>query len=431
MCEKRAVRPIVLGNYYNAYSIIRSFADKGIKSVLVTSEPKSFVAKSKYLHDMLVIPGMTSKEGFFIEKLVHYGEKVYPERGMLFPTHDEQVLYIAKHKEELKKYYEIPFSDYEILLQIMDKKNFTEKCRAIGVPTIKEKLISSFSEVEQIKAEFRFPVIVKIDIWNNDIIKVLDGKIAIFYDENEFNEKMKLFFETLQGESLLVQEYIEDSDRLMPNVNSIADKEGELKCIFVSEKVRQYPPQTGTSTATISVDPEESKYSSIIEYSKKIIKSFGFYGLFGIEFKYDKVDDCYKVIEMNCRSEFPNYLQVLVGQNMPYYLYNYHMGVDTQIPYFPTKKKALCYVPFLDKYYSTKVNVYKNKTFLLSNEEWKSSIFKPYTLYGVSKNDLSAYIKAYIESIKKGLVEKYRIKHDIPNTMSMKQYFMNKMRKEK
>lgn len=431
MSGKTEIKPVVLGSYFNAYSVIRSFADKGVNSVLVTSEPKGFVAKSKYVEDILVIPNMTANEDIFIEKLVDYGRKISPARGMLFPTHDEQLLFIAKHKSRLEKYYEIPFSDYDVLMDIMDKKNFAEKCKSIGVPTIKEKLISSSDQIEQVIKELRFPVIAKVDIWNNEVIKVLDGKIAIFYDKSQFKDKMTLFFNTLHGENLLIQEYIEDSDRLMPNVNSIADKNGNLKCIFISEKVRQYPPQTGTSTATISVDPEEEKYSEIIDYAKKIVKEFGFYGLFGIEFKYDEVDKCYKVIEMNCRSEFPNYLQVLVGQNMPYYLYNYHLGKECTIPYYPIEKKAICYVPFLDKYYSVRINKYKNNKFLLSKKEWKDSIFKPYTLYGVSKEDFIPYIKAYMESVKKGIVELYRIKHNIPNTISMKQYFMNKIRKEK
>lgn len=423
------VIPVVIGNYFNAYGVIRAFANHNIKSILVTNEPNCFVAKSKYLQNV-VVSKMDNEESF-IKDIIEYGEKIHPDRGMLFPTHDEQLLYIAKYKSELEKYYEIPFSDYDILSNIMDKKKFTKECQKMNIPTIREILVSSVEDAKQVINTFRFPVIVKLDIWNRDVIKAIDGKINIYYDIEKFENDMHHFFEILPEENLLVQEYIEDSDRLMPNINSISDKNGELCCIFVSEKLRQYPPQTGTSTATISADPEDERYSSIIEYAKKIVKHFGFYGLFGIEFKFDKNEQCYKVIEMNCRSEFPNYLQVIVGQNMPYYLYNYHLGRESSIPYFPRENNALCYVPFLDKYYSTKVNLYKNCKFMLSKEEWEKSIFSPYTLHGISIKDIRPYVKAYIQSIKKGMVELYRIKNRIPNTMSMKEYFWNKVKEIK
>ena len=164
---------------------------------------------------------------------------------------------------------------------------------------------------------------------------------------------------------------------------------------------------------------------------KKIVKEFGFYGLFGIEFKYDTIDNCYKVIEMNCRSEFPNYLQVIVGQNMAYYLYKYHLYQNIDISYFPNVKRAICYVPFLDKYYCTKINKLYGQKFVWTKEKWKKSIFEPRTLHGVFNGDWKPYIGSYLLGIKTGAIELYRKKHNIPGTMSMKEYFKSIIRREK
>lgn len=287
------VIPIVIGTYYNAYSLLRSFGENGIKSILITQGEKNFVQKSKYVKKVITVNDVNINEKAFIEDLLELGKEIAPNKGMFFPTHDEQLLSIAKNKKILEQYFEIPFSDYETLNKIMDKDLFSEKCRELEIPTIRDYKVKSFEDAEKALADFGMPILVKINQWDINIIKAFGTKIAVYEQEIEYLKAMKHFFEVIPNGEILVQEYIQDSEQLMPNVNSFTDREGNIQCVFVSEKVRQYPPQKGTSTATYSVDPENPKYGNIIEYSKKICKAFKFYGLFGIEYKYDPKDNLY------------------------------------------------------------------------------------------------------------------------------------------
>lgn len=419
--------PIVIGTYYNAYSVIRGFGEKGIKSILVTCGERCFVQKSKYIETIWITRNVNESESGFIEDLIKYGKEISPNKGMFFPTHDEQLLAISKFKAILEPYFEIPFSDYSILKEIMDKDSFSETCKRLGIPTIRDYKIRNYDEAKTALEEFGVPILVKVNQWDIRIIKGFGSKIAVFEDPDKYLSAISHFFDAVPDGELLVQEYISDSERLMPNVNSFTDREGNMQCVFVSEKLRQYPPQRGTSTATYSMNPEDPQYSDIIEYSRKICKHFRFYGLFGIEYKFDPKDGLYKIIEMNCRSEFPNYLQTLVGQNMAYEIYNYHLGEKVTIPFYPLVKSASCYVPVLDKFYVTKSNKYNYPKFTMTRGEWRKSIIKPSTMYGLTVRDYRSFVSAQMEALKKTMVILFRAKFLIPENISTKEFVMRKL----
>ena len=428
MENKLDVIPVVIGSSYNAYGVVRSFGDEGIRPILITTAERNFVRYSKYLERHVVMTDVNRDEAAFISELVALGKELAPKKGMFFPTHDEQLTAIAAHKEELQPYFEIPFSDLEVCRQIMDKANFRRVCEEQGIPTIKERLVRTLEEALECLNTLRLPLIAKANIWNMDFIRSFGDKIAIFYDEKAYREHVCRYYESMPNGELLVQEYIEDSDRDMPTVNCITNRNGEMLCVFVSEKIRQYPPQIGTSTAMRSCDPTDPIYAPVIDYTQRILKAVGFYGLSGTEFKYDPKEDVYKIVETNARSEFPNYLQTFVGQNMAYQIYRYHLGQTVTVPYYPVIKSATSYVPFNDYFYFQHLNKQNYPNFVLTRKERKATITRPKTGYGLTRRDLLAYIMAYVLSAISGVGAYVRIKNNIPNHVRVSDYFLRRKR---
>lgn len=424
--KKVAVVPVVIGSGLNAYGVIRGFGEEGIRSISISDSKKVFIRSSKYLERHIALADINSDEQAFIEGLIGLGKEIAPRRGMFFPTHDEQVLAIAKYAERLKPYFEIPFSDYETCCSILDKSQFSKICKKIGVPTVKEQLVHSVEEAKACLDELRFPLIVKANSWNIEMVKKIGNKNSVCAGLEEYITFVERYYSESPQKELLVQEYIKDSDRLMPNVNTFTDREGTMQCVFVSVKPRQYPPQSGTSIATNAEDPENPQYQGIVESAKKILKAYSFYGLAGIEFKYDAEESCYKIIEMNPRSEFPNYLQTLVGQNMAYQLWRYHQGMEVTIPTYPKVKHAQCVVPFNDWFYTCKLNRINAKTYAMTRRERKKTLLLPRTLYGLTAKDIRPYLYFYLVSAIKGSVSYYRIRHNVPAVESTKEYIKRK-----
>ena len=418
------VVPVVIGHYYNAYAVIRGFGELGIRSILVTAGGRNFVQYSKYVERHVVVADVNKDEDRFVSDLIALGKEIAPRKGMFFPTHDEQLIAIAAHKEELLPYFEIPFSDLSVCRKIMDKACFRKICEDAGIPTIKERLVHTREDALACLQQLRLPLIVKLNIWDMSVIESFGDKIEIFYDENIYREHIQRFYDNAPDGELLVQEYIDDCGDLTPNVNGFSDRGGNLCCVHIAGKIRQYPPRTGTSTAYKAVDPASEKYADIVEYTKKILRAYGFYGLFGIEFIYDGVENCYKVIEMNPRSEFLNYLPTARGQNLAYWLYQYHLGNPVEIPFYPQVKDMTMSVPFNDYFYAVHLNKLNHPAFALTRKQWRQTLPRPTEHYGLTAKDFKPFLAAYILSAISGFGTYLRIKHKIPNHIRTSDYFL-------
>lgn len=425
--------PIVIGGGYNGYGIVRSFGDENIKSIVITSGEKSFLKFSKYVLKYIVMSNVNNNENLFIEELFKLGVELNSngKRGILFPTHDEHVIAIAKNKLKLEKYFDIPYSNWDTCEKIMDKKNFSKTCESLDIPIIKEKLVKNFTDGIEVLKKVRLPLIIKGNIWNIELIKIFGDKNKIVYTEKELNDYLTKYFEYCPSGELLIQEYIEDSNILMPNINCLSDKEGKLIAVHFGEKIRQYPPKTGTSTAFRCVDYKKNNDMHIIEeYAKRIIKHFKFYGLSGIEFKYDPKDCKYKIIEMNIRSEFTNYLQVCGGQNMPMYLYKEYLDEEYDIPYNTVESDYTIFVPLRDRLNSLHLNKINFPDFTMSRKEWKKSLGKKTSKYGMTIVDIKAYLYEYYRLVLTNINLYIRLKFDIPKNIETGKFIKQKIKGE-
>ena len=115
--------------------------------------------------------------------------------------------------------------------------------------------------------------------------------------------------------------------------------------------------------------------------------------------------------------------------NLAFEIYKYHLGENVTIPYYPIIKHASCYVPFLDRFYVTCSNRYDYPGYTMTNKEWRKSIIKPVTLYGLTISDFNAYIAAYCIAFKTSISVLIRAKNHIPENMSIKTYLKGKFNK--
>lgn len=424
------VVPVVIGSYYNAYGIVRSFADAGVRSILVTGRKKCSIQYSKYLEKHVAMAEPKEDEAQFIADMLELGKSLRPRRGMFFPTRDEQLIAIAKNADALSAYYEIPFSGWDVCREIIEKASFHDHCEALGIPTVRERLVASLPEALHCLDILRLPLVVKGNSVESNVSQISPSGKMVFYDRDGYEAHMRRFFKDVPSEALLVQEYIEDSDRYLPTVNCFTDRDGNMRCVYIYEVIRKYPPKTGTSTAANIVDPEDPVYAEVIAYTQKLLSSFRFYGLSGTEFKYDPADGDYKIIETNIRSEFPNYLQTLAGQNMPYQLYRYHLGLEVTIPYFPVLKRAQCRVPFEDRF----KNLYLNRLYypdsVLSRRKWRDTKIEPHTLYGLTMKDIKPFLHVYFWSAFCAPHVLFRAWLHIPGDVRTIDYFRKKVPRE-
>lgn len=413
------VKPIVFGGYVNGYGIIRSFANKGIKSILIERKGnKSASTASRYVEKTYYFSDPDLEKDNFLMEMIELGKKLAPNRGMLFPTHDEYVITLWKNQELLEKYFDFPMSEWNKIRLLINKKELYSVCEDLGIAYPKTKEIKSYEEYKNIIDDFMFPIIIKPSIWNSNLIAELGKKVLIFNEKTEALKFVEKVYSKKVG-SLLIQEYIEGSLKQMPNITVFCAPEGKIKSWSVSIKERQFPPCSGTATLTSIISPDLKMCQDTLELTKRIVEHIGFYGVCDAEYMYDVRDGKYKMIEINTRFHMQNYMVCASGVDMVYYIYCEHQKLPYKYNRIPKRFVSWC-KPLEDRYNAVKYNKKKYPNYSMTNKEWKKSI--PKDTIGIVDNpkDFKVYWRYVVNVYRKVIGNKIREIFGISETTSLK-----------
>lgn len=424
--------PVIFGGYINGYGIIRALAEHGIKSVLVDRKgTKPVAAVSKYVYKVCYFHDPESEMEEFLREMIDFGKWLFPEKGILFPTHDEYVITLWKNKKKLSDYFEFPMSDWETVNQMINKKNLYEICGSLGIPYPKTREITMYPEYMEIRGELLFPIIVKPSLWDTELITVLGEKTLIFYDEQHADKFIKKIYRKLRRPAkLVVQEYIQGDIIHMPDITVFCDKQGKIKSWTAAVKLRQFPPQTGTSTMARVLSPDLKMCRITYEMTKKLVETMGFYGVCDAEYMYDVRDGKYKIIEVNTRFHMQNYMLCSAGVDMAYYIYCEHQNIAYQYNEVPKRLVSWC-KPVEDRYNAVYYNSKKYKDFGMTRKQWRKSV--PKTAIGIIDNDkdIRVFIR-YVSGIYRRIIsDQIRAVCRIPKRVSVMQFFIKKLRGHK
>ena len=93
---------------------------------------------------------------------------------------------------------------------------------------------------------------------------------------------------------LMVQEWIEGSDANLYSCNCYFNADAVPVVTFIARKLRQWPPETGTSCLG-----EECRNDVVLEASIRLFRSVGYRGLGYVEMKRDERTGKHYIIEPN------------------------------------------------------------------------------------------------------------------------------------
>ena len=143
----------------NSLAIIRSLGGKGIE--VTGAEETRFATGffSKYCQNRIVYPSPRKHPDEFVQYLL--GVVREDDYQAIFPVTDSTVIPIARYKQEFGKYTLVPPPDYEVLMKAVDKAETIRVAEENSIPCPQTYLVDNIKELETIKGELRFPVIIK------------------------------------------------------------------------------------------------------------------------------------------------------------------------------------------------------------------------------------------------------------------------------
>jgi D-aspartate ligase len=303
---------IVLSGHTAALGVIRSLGTMGVPIVVVHYGEHSFAGRSRFVTASLHAPHPEQSEGEFIEFLVGCAGR-FPG-AVLFPTTDEGLAAISRHKERLAPHFLVACADWEVTRRIIDKQFTYALAERCGVPAPRTFVPHTLEEARSGAGELGFPCLVKPS--QSHLFCERFGRKMVRADSLARLEET-FTMATDAGIEVMLQEMIPGDDVNVVNYNSYV-WEGKVLAEFTAVHVRNGPPWFGSPRVAVS-----RKVPEVIEPGRRILMELGFSGYACTEFKRDERDGVYKLMEVNGRHNLSTLLAVCCGVNFPWLHYRH------------------------------------------------------------------------------------------------------------
>lgn len=215
----------------------------------------------------------------------------------------------------------------KLLLAMLDKMRTLELARTVDVPTPNFWRIHSATDVQNLRDDIVFPVMVK-PIHSHKFVRVFGRKLFIIKDSfDELADRIRLAWD--HGLEVMVVEMVPGPDDLLCSYYTYIDRSGRHLFHFTKRILRRHPVNSGPACHHITEWLPETA-----QLGRKFFDGIRFQGMANIEFKRDLRDGKLKVIEVNSR--FTAAHELLVGCGAPVDLLIYCHLTGQPVPRFET-----------------------------------------------------------------------------------------------
>ena len=266
----------------------RILARHQVPVIAIANDPTHFCCRTKVCEKILF--ASTKNEEF-----IHLLEELGPTLGakaVLFPCTDVSVLLISRNRDCLEPWYHVALPDPEVVETLVDKLRFIHFAWDRHLPIPKTMIIKNRSEAVKAARELIFPVVLKPPMKTPTWEKNTKAKVFKPSSPQEF---MDMYDQCSDwADKLIVQEFIEGPDSNLYSCNCYYDATFQPLISFISRKLRQWPPETGTSCLG-----EEVRNDIVLEESLRLFGSVSYHGLGYVEMKLDQSTGKHYIIEPN------------------------------------------------------------------------------------------------------------------------------------
>lgn len=266
----------------------RILARRGVPVVGVAGDPKHPCCRTNVCER--IVPADPAGRGL-IDALSALGERA-PAGAVLFPCTDLGVLTISRHRQALAAWYHIALPDAPVVEMLVDKVRFHEFAREQGLPVPSARVVRTARDLDTAAHELRFPCMVKP--------AVKDAAWRRISEEKAYRvgtpAALRRLYDRLAawpGE-LLVQEWIEGDDAEHFTCNCYFDAASVPRAVFVSRKLRQWPPTGGEGCLSVATRNDAVRRETLRLFERVDHRGLGY-----LEMKRDVRTGEYVIIEPN------------------------------------------------------------------------------------------------------------------------------------
>ena len=299
---------VVSAGRVTSMAVTRSLGERGVPLVVLHWEGNDQVASvSRYARETLDVPHPERESRAFVERLVGLAPRL--AGAVLVPTSDDGVKVLAQHKAELARHFVVACPDWSVAERYIDKRYTYELAERLGVPIPRTVVPESAAEVERYAATAAYPCLVK-PRESHLYAPRFGEKVTVVRSAAELRAAYAAAAEA--GLEVMLQELIEGPDPISVNYNAYR-ADGEVLAECTARKVRLSPPRFGTPRVVRSEEVPE-----VVGPGRAILEGLGLDGPSCTEFKLDRRDGTYKLLEVNGRHNRSSLLSTASGINFPW-----------------------------------------------------------------------------------------------------------------
>jgi predicted ATP-grasp superfamily ATP-dependent carboligase len=314
------VGAVVIGGDYVGLGIVRSLGRRGAP-VCVIDDEFTISRFSRYATHAVRLADLRDPDraaGAILEA----GRRLGLEGWVLYPTRDEVVAALSRHRADLAGFFRVPTPGWHTVRWAWDKRNTYRLATRLGIPVPRTWYPRDVDELDAVS--LALPVAVKPAIKEHFIYAT---KVKAWRADSRA-ELAKRFVDAAAlvppGE-VMIQELIPGDGRQQYSYCALF-KDGRALGSMVARRRRQHPPEFGRATTFAeTVDVPE-----IEELSLRFLREIDYYGLVELEYKLDPRDGRFKLLDVNARAWGYHSLGFEAGVDFPHLLFLDQLG--TAVP---------------------------------------------------------------------------------------------------
>jgi len=302
------VGALVVGGEHPGLGIARSLGRRGIP-VYVVDDQLSISSASRYVNKFIRMKELRD-ERKTIDGLLEVGRSFGLRNWVLFPTRDETVAAISRHRAELAQFFRVPTPDWETVKWAWDKKNTYDLASRLDIPCPQTYKPQSEADLEAWHS--KLPLAIKPAVKENFFYATGDKA----WRAETIDDLHKMYREAarqIEPQHILVQQIIPGDGRHQVSYCAFF-RDGRAHGSLVARRARQHPREFGRAATYV----ESIELPLIEELSERFLRAIDYYGLVEVEYKQDPRDGEYKLLDVNARTWGFQCLGVAAGVDFAY-----------------------------------------------------------------------------------------------------------------
>ena len=280
---------VILSHGDGGLGAARSLGRRGVEVTVIAYDEDDPVLYSHYPTLKIRIKGADdeTREQFVLEEL----DNLRLSGAALLATSDRLAALISNHRAELSDKYRFVLPSAQLIDALNDKSQEVELLESLGfdIPKTTTRLPG---DPDALAGQLRFPMIFKPHSYA--VQHLFPEKNEIIADAHE----LELFYKRWRNAlpALLAQEVLTGPDSLSWICSCSFDQQHRMLDCGIKQKIRSLPAHFGGSTLAVS-----RKNEQIEQLAAEVGAKLNYVGHAGLEFRWDRRDDCFRFIELNPR----------------------------------------------------------------------------------------------------------------------------------